>query len=293
MRHVDYHIDETIVLRISFLRGQLIPTQPGMPAVLDDKQSFVLGIDSARVELSAEAVGQLLNRYVFAYSGAPLRSLRITIEGGRLRQHGRINGMPFSILSDVRVTPQGELRLQPVSIKAFGIPVKRMMELLGMRLQKMLDLRKAQGVRVEKNDLLISPTAIVPPPRIRGRLASVELSESTLVQIFHPDRGAPPAPLTLPDTAPNYMYFRGGSLRFGQLTMTPADLFIKDANPSDWFDVFLARYNDQLVAGFSKNTPSYGLITTMPDFRSLRGAARPSASSPPKAREASRPPPRQ
>lgn len=270
MRNVDLHIDETIILRIRYLRGQLVPTKQGAPAILDDAQSFILAIDSAWIRISAQAMGDLLNRYVFDYAGAPLRGLRISVEGNRLRQRGRMNGMPFSILSDVQVTPAGELRFHPVKIKAFGIPVTSIMEFLGMRLQKMLDLRKAKGIRVEKNDLVISPTAIVPPPLIRGRLAAIELSDSTMVQVFKPERGPVPPPLERPDSATNYMYFRRGSLRFGLLTMTPADLFIKDANPGNSFDVFLAHYNDQLVAGFSRNTASYGLITTMPDFRELR-----------------------
>ena len=271
MRNVDFHVDESIVLRITYLRGQLVPTKPGAPAILDDPHSFILAIDSARVRVSAQAMGDLLNRYVFDYSGAPLRGLRITVEGNRLRQHGRMNGMPFNILSDVQVTPAGELRLRPVSIKAFGIPVKGVMSFLGMKLQKMLDLRKATGIRVETNDLIISPTAIVPPPLLRGRLASIQLSDSTMLQTFRPERGPVPPPLERPDTtAANYMYFKGGSLRFGLLTMTPADLFIKDAEPSNFFDVFLAHYNEQLVAGFSRNTVSYGLITTMPDYRVVR-----------------------
>jgi hypothetical protein len=271
MRNVDFHVDATIILRIAYLRGRLAPTKAGAPAILDDPTSFILAIDSASLQVGAQAMGDLLNRYVFDYSGAPLRGLRISVEGNRLRQRGRMNGMPFSILSDVRVTPAGELRLTPVSIKAFGIPVKGVMKFLGLRLQKMLDLRKAKGIRVEQNDLLISPTEIVPPPLIQGRLAAIELADSTMRQVFRPERGAVPPPLDRPDTAAaNYMYFRGGSLRFGQLTMTPADLFIQDADPSNRFDVFLAHYNEQLVAGFSRNTLSYGLITTMPDYRALR-----------------------
>jgi len=270
MRNVDFHVDETIILRIGYLRGQLVPTRAGAPAILDDPTSFVLSIDSARIRLSGQAIGDLLNRYVFDYRGAPLRGLRVSIEGKQLRQKGRMNGMPFNILSDVQLTPAGELRLQPVSIKAFGIPVKGIMGFLGLRLQKMLDLRKATGIRVEKNDLVISPTAIVPPPLIRGRLARIELSDSTMVQVFRPLQGPTPPPLERPDSATNYMYFRGGSLRFGQLTMTPADLYITDADPSTSFDVWLAHYNEQLVAGFSRNTASYGLITSMPDYRALR-----------------------
>ena len=275
MRNVEYHVDESIVLRITYLRGRLEPTRQGTPVTLDDPTSFVIAIDSAKVRVSTEAIAELLNRYVFAYPGAPLRHLRISVEGNRLRQKGRLNGMPFNLLSDVTLMPSGELRLHSVSIKAFGIPVKGVMGLLGMKLEKLIDLRRAKGVRAEQNDLFIAPTAIVPAPYLRGHLAGIELADSSMLQVFRPERGAVPAPLPRPDSSvTNYLYFRGGSLRFGQLTMTPADLFIKDADPNTPFDVYLAHYNEQLVAGFSRNTPSYGLITTMPDYRLVKQGAR-------------------
>ena len=69
------------------------------------------------------------------------------------------------------------------------------------------------------------------------------------------------------------MYYRGGVLRFGKLTMTDTDLELIDANPRDSFDFFQDRYNDQLVAGYSKNTPQHGLKVYMPDYKSLRPRA--------------------
>ncbi|HEV8613181.1 MAG TPA: hypothetical protein VGQ73_06700 [Gemmatimonadales bacterium] len=271
MRRVDFHVDETIVLQIDYLRGRLLATRAEAPVHFDNPRSFILEIDSADITLSARGMSELLNRYVFAYSGAPLKSLTITVEGKRLRQRGRVNGFPFNILSDVQLTPSGELRLRPVSIKAFGISVKGLLGLLGITLEKMMDLRKAKGVRAEKNDLVLSPTTILPPPTIRGHLARVELRDSAMVQVFRSEHGPVPPALVPPDsTAINYMYFLGGSLRFGNLTMTPADLLILDGDPKDRFDFYLGRYNDQLVAGFSRNTPSKGLITTMPDLRTLQ-----------------------
>jgi hypothetical protein len=72
------------------------------------------------------------------------------------------------------------------------------------------------------------------------------------------------------------MYYRGGTLRFGKLTMADTDLMLVDDDPHDPFDFSPARYNDQLMAGYSKNTASHGLITHMPDLNdsSRRRAAR-------------------
>ena len=47
-----------------------------------------------------------------------------------------------------------------------------------------------------------------------------------------------------------------------------------DADPTDPFDFFPTRYNAQLVAGYSKNTPAKGLKTYMPDFADLQKPGR-------------------
>jgi len=61
------------------------------------------------------------------------------------------------------------------------------------------------------------------------------------------------------------MYFRGGRLRFGKLTMQDIDLMLVDAAPADPFRFDLARYTRQRVAGYSKTMPDKGLVTFMPD----------------------------
>jgi hypothetical protein len=67
------------------------------------------------------------------------------------------------------------------------------------------------------------------------------------------------------------MFFRGGVLRFGKLTMNDTDLLIVDADQHDNFDFWLDRYNDQLVAGSSRNTRDHGLVVQMPDFAKVIG----------------------
>jgi len=42
-----------------------------------------------------------------------------------------------------------------------------------------------------------------------------------------------------------------------------------DADPSDPFDFFIDRYNDQLIAGFTRNQSNYGLLVFMRDFNDL------------------------
>ena len=62
------------------------------------------------------------------------------------------------------------------------------------------------------------------------------------------------------------MAYRGGSLRFGKLTMNNVDLQLIDADPKDPFEFFPDHYNEQLVAGYSKTTAYGGLRVYMPDY---------------------------
>jgi hypothetical protein len=99
---------------------------------------------------------------------------------------------------------------------------------------------------------------------MKGRVVAVRIEGDHLVQVF--GGGKKPAHLSpsLPK-ARNYMYFRGGALSFGRLTMADSDLQIVDADPKDPFDFFLAQFSKQLTAGYSKTMPDKGLVSYMPD----------------------------
>jgi hypothetical protein len=169
---------------------------------------------------------------------------------------------------ELTLTPDGELRLHPSSIKAVGVGVGGLMRFLGLHVEKLVKLKGARGVRIEKDDFFLSPADLLPPPLVKGHVGAAEVTDSAIVLTFQPQGRAAVRPLLVPDPKPtNYMYYRGGVLRFGKLTMHDADLLIQDAEPEDPFDFFLDQYNAQLVAGYSKNTPDHGLIVTMPDYR--------------------------
>jgi hypothetical protein len=271
MRNVAFHVDSTTVLAIHYARGTLRRTAPEHPAYLDDKLSFVLDLDTARIGISPAALSQVLNRYTFNYPGSPLRKLAITIEHGRLRQHGRMRGISFDVVGELSLTADGDLRLHPTTIKAAGVKVGGLMKFFGLQLEKLVDTERARGVRIEGNDFILSPTQLLPPPAVDGRLGAFELTDSEIIQIFRPPAGRHVQALTLPVAEPgNYIFFRHGVLRFGKLTMDDTDLLIQDANPRDWFDFWLDRYNDQLVAGTSRNTRDHGLIVQMPDWKTVR-----------------------
>lgn len=266
MRAVDFHVDSTLIMHIDYLRGRLVATRPAQPPTFDDPASFDIELDTADITLRTTALADLLNRYVFNYHGAPIHGLKVETDSGRLKQSGRLHGIPFSIRTTLTLMPDGELRLHPESIHALGIGVHGLMNLFGLSLQKLANVKKAPGLRIEHNDLLLTPATMLPPPRTHGTLVAFTVGDSTLT--LHFGRHGPVHALPIPDrSARNYMYFRDGTIRFGLLTMTPADLLVVDGYPRDAFDFWLERYQEQLVAGYSRTTADKGLITTWPDFK--------------------------
>jgi len=266
MRNVHLQALPGVVLEIRRLNGELRPVQEGETPVFDDPSTFELHIDRAEIAASPQSLQRLMNDVTFNYPKAPLKDLELSIEDGKVRQSGRLEkAVPvhFETLSEVSVTPEGKIRLHPVKIKAGGVGVKKLLDLFDVEMSEVIKTEGARGLTMEGDDIFLDPERLLPPPRIRGRLTAVRVEKDRIVQVF----GGEGKDLTPPDPdAKNYMYYKGGDLRFGKLTMDGADLQIVDADPKDPFFFYLKEYKKQLVAGYSRNTPSLGLIVRMPDF---------------------------
>lgn len=274
MRNVDLHIDSQAVMRVHSLRGEMIPVASGNVALLDDATSFRIRATGGEVALDGPAISALLNEIVFNYPGAPLRHLRVRIEKGAVVQKGTLHkgvDIPFELWAIPVLQPDGRLRLHPQRLRIFSVDGLKLMHALGLHLDNMMDLSKARGASVKGDDIFLDPLAITPPPMVTGHLSSVTIERDLLVQAF--SRTADDTifgTFVRPDSdARNFVYFRGGRLRFGKLTMIDTDLLIHDADERDPLDLYLAHYNRQLVAGHTKNLPNFGLRTWMVDYGKL------------------------
>jgi hypothetical protein len=273
MRNVNFHVGGDVVMQVRRLNGLMV----GRAGVVDfdDPTSFTTWVSTADVALDGENLARLMNKYVFAYRGAPLRNLKISFADGQLRQSGILHkgvDIPFKIKAQVSATPDGRIRIHPVDTDIFGVDGDKLMKALGLTLHKMVDVSKAVGITVEKNDFLIDPMLILPPPVIRGKLLSAQVEGALLVQRIGADtrEGAPhfvaQTPVPPDTTVRNYMYYRGGHLHFSRkLLMSDAEMQVIDADPSTPFDFNLANYMVQLKAGYSRTIGDGGLWVLMPD----------------------------
>ena len=266
MRNVTYHYTEPIAVHISYLKGELVPTQQGGMPIFDDANSFTLSIESARISITTEALASVMNQYALASRDAPIKALSIAPDEGKLKIKGRLHSkgdIPFESEGSLSVTPEGEIRIHTEKLKAGHLPVKGLMDLVGESIAKLIDTRKISGLRADKDDLLINPAELFPPPHIHGRLRSISIVGNEVVQEY----GIQSAPTI--KVSGNYMAYRGAQLGFGKLTMSDTDLVLIDLDPRDPFDFFLAHYRNQLAAGYTKTTLSFGLRCYFRDYNKL------------------------
>ena len=278
-QRVRFRVWKGVALDLEQLSGRMLSQRDDGIVSLDDKTSFVLAIDTAVVGLTLGDLARLMNTYVFAYRGAPLRDLSFEIDGQHLVQKGILHkgvDIPFEMTGEVSVVPGGEIRIHPVAMKICSINGQGLMKALGLTLAKLIDVSGARGggVRVVDNDLYLNALKLLPPPAIRGRLVQVALQPGRLVQYFGAPEGGSVALRLAPDSAAtNYIQFRGGTMQFGKLFMVHADMEVVDLSPSDPFDFDIDHYHEQLVAGYHRTLPDDGLLVFMPDLEKLNVVA--------------------
>lgn len=277
MRNVTMHLDARATVRIRRLRGAVLSTAPGQPAVLDDRESFSIRVSSGTVALTGEDLSKLMNEFIFAYRGAPLRNLRARPQDGQIHLTGIMHkgvDLKFEIASTMTLTPDGMIRLHPTKTEILGVDGQKLMHALGLHLDDLLDLKGSRGATVKGDDIFLDPAKILPPPAMTGTLASAEVAGTNVSITFRTTaEDSVFGSYVVPDSLiNNFVYFRGAQLRFGKLLMTDTDLQIVDSDPIDPFDLSLEEYARQLVAGTSRTLANQGLRVEMPDHDALAPA---------------------
>jgi len=269
MQNVDLHVASDVILHVTHLRGRFEPAGTHEAPFLDDPTSYVVEIDSGVVAIDLASLNALMARTL---AGDASNVDRLTISAddqGNLRQKGVIDkgvGIPFSATAGVEATPDGKLRVFTKSVKGFGVPMKPLMKVFHIEMDDLLKVKPGHGVTVRGNDLILDPATLLPPPSMHGAVTSAAVVGRSVVQTFGDGKVHRLLPAA---TSRNFIYWRGGVLVFGKLTMTATDLELIDMDPKDPFDFSVDQWNEQLVAGFSKTTSSGGLKAHMPDYNDL------------------------
>ena len=278
MQNVDLHVATDITLHVTHLRGRFDPVGRDVP-YLDNTASYAVNVDSGLVSIDLASLNALMSRTLEG-DASNVDKLKISVdEQGNLKQKGVIDkgvGIPFSVKAGVEATPDGKLRVFTKSVKGFGVPMKPLMKVFHLEMDDLLRVKPGKGVTVRDNDLILDPATLLPPPSIRGTVTNARIENNAVVQVFG---DGTPHHLSPRAASTNFIYWRGGALSFGKLTMTATDLELVDMDPKDAFDFSVEHWNEQLVAGYSKTTSARGLKAHMPDYNDLRKPASPKRQS--------------
>jgi hypothetical protein len=270
MRNVLFHLTPIASAHLIVLSGEVWPTGKNPIVDFDDKTSFEVRVSNGTVSISPSALADIMNSYVFARKDAPLKDLTVAVDTeknqliikGKLHNKGDIS---FATAGNLSVTPDGRIRVHTEKITAMKVPVKGMMGLFGIELAKVVDTSKIPGMDTDKNDLLMDLGTLLPPPHIRGKLTGVRLEKNAIVTTFG-DGGKSAGP---PKEQGSYMAFAENAVRFGSIVMDPADLMVLDVDEGATLEWNQDHYKQQLVAGYSKITPSFGLRAYVKDYSKL------------------------
>lgn len=269
MSNVDLHVTPDVTLHVKNMRGRFVPAGRQIP-FLDEKQSYTVAVETGEIALDLDSLNALMARSMGG-DKSNVDKLQLSInEDGTLKQKGVIDSainLPFSAKSVVSATPDGKIRVSTKSVKGFGLPLKPILKLFSVEMDDLVKVKPGMGVVTEGNDLILDPAQLMPAPSVRGRLTAVRIEGNQLVQTFGSGAGRAVASRPL---ARNHIYWRGGQLSFGKLTMTDTDLELIDLDPSDPFDFSVDKWSAQLVAGYSKTQPNRGLKAYMPDYGDLQ-----------------------
>jgi hypothetical protein len=270
MQNVRYHFTESATALIKSLSGELLPAESAEFPVFDNNDSFRVRIGYAEIDIGASDLASVFNSYVFARANSPLKGVSMSIENGQLKIKGKLHDVgtiPFETESTLSPTDDGKILLRTGKVKALHVPVKGIMNLLGVEIADLIKNGKVPGVEARGDDLVLDPSLVFPAPHMEGRVTAIRIEGNTIVLTFGDKNRATKALQT-----GNYMSFRGNRLRFGKLTMTDVDMILIDMDPTDPFDFFLDRYKDQIAAGYSKISSNSALRIFVRDFNKLKKA---------------------
>jgi hypothetical protein len=268
VHNAQFHILDNVLLTVTRLDAWMIP-KSGQMVVLDKKASFVLQIQSGETRLKAADLTALLNEYLMPHARAPIKNLAVTFDGNMMKVKGHLHkgvDIPFEGKAAVSIVDDGDMRLRFTDLKVAGLLKKGLLDALGIKLSSVAQPGKQSRFHMEGDDIILPIAALFPPPRITGKLTAVRIEGDALVQVFGPADATLKEP---PEPAKNYIYFRGGRMRFGRLTMDDVDMELIDKDPSNDLDFSLDHYYQQLEAGYSKLTSTQGLVAYVVDYSAV------------------------
>jgi hypothetical protein len=275
MRNVVLYPYDDAPSRIAKLRGTIISTKAGHPAVFDDVGSYKIDVSQAEVHLSAATITILMNRYIFPSANGPVTHVDVTFGTGTLQMKGAVVKagltIPFSATAIAQPNGAGDMTIRITDMTAAGLVSKKFMDFLGLRMSAIAQPTNTSVFRIIGDTMIIPVLSMFPPPKINGHIRSIHVTPTEMVAIL----GSPINDFPKDSAGDSYIKCRGGVLKFAKLTMQDVDLTLIPLKGAGSLGFSPANYYRQMQAGLALMLPNRGLVAKVPSYTDMLQLARP------------------
>ncbi|MEB3284670.1 MAG: hypothetical protein VKN33_05245 [Candidatus Sericytochromatia bacterium] len=237
------------------VEATLIVRDASAPLIPEKTDGYRFVIHRGRMAMDGPGIATLMNRHAYPLGTAnPLKDLQVTLPTGFVKldanfQAGPLLKLPIAMTLQPSVGANGRIALKTIELKAQGIPIDRVMSILGIELARLVPL--GGKMEVEGDTIFINPVGMFPAPITEGRLKAVQVQGDHMVMEYDDASATHAPPLPSPD-ASAYIALVGHDLLVGKITMQDVCLQMIPQDPdAHWIEFALPFYRDQLAAGQS------------------------------------------
>lgn len=268
--NVIYRVDDDVTVGMPDLNADIVVKRPNQALVPANLNDFVVNIHTGNLVIDDAAMTNIFNKFVFNYEGSPLSDLKVTNKEGRVAMSGTLHkGLPIPFSMEGTLSPDGEghLVLKPEAVKSAGIPVKGIMEVVGLEMANLINSRAA-GVKIDGNNVVIYPSKLLPPPAINCYAVGARVEQGRVIMMLD-DKVRRPYPELPEPGAKNFLLMWGGNVLINNHLVMDAKIMQIDTTPNDPMYYYMPLYREQLAAGYT--VADRGVtIAYVPDIRSTK-----------------------
>ncbi|MBO9470029.1 hypothetical protein J7355_07950 [Endozoicomonas sp. G2_2] len=270
-RNAGLHFDVGIGFTLESLTASAYPSDPAEPLRLGDPTAFRIVVHSGRVIMSADELAALLNRYSFAFEGAPLRRIRITTRDGQLGfagQYYRDGWVDFTMHGALEVENPQTLKFVADEITVAGHPAAELLAAAHVELDDILDV-SANGVVLSGNTIRLHVLDMFPPPAMQLSVRAAQVRDDGVV--LDVDDGVDVPALEPTSDADSYVLVQGGDVKIMRTVVRGANLELLPIDAGMRLNLSLYQYRRQVVAGYFnfERSPREVFIARIPNLDTL------------------------
>lgn len=250
---------------VRWLRGEMVRTHKDVNPSFDDPDSFVLDIKAGVLRANMGDISNFLNS---SLEKSPLTDIKLSGDGNQVKLSGTLHKvvpLPIELTGTISTVSNNRIQLHVTKLNVLKIPLKGLLGGLHIDVSDLFHPQNMPGVQVSGNDIFFDTQTLLPPPQMRGQLTSVRIVNPDLEEVY----GSARDEVTRVEQWRNFLRLREGTIDFGKLTMRHVDLIMIDVSGDAWFDLDLTHYQEQLVNGYTRMTPTAGLQIFMPDLSTI------------------------